>query len=60
MQQIKIYYIHRLYTFRKFSETKRTVSDSMVNAYNTDILLQWRAIMDIRIIGGPYSIKSQK
>lgn len=41
---------------RKFYETKRTASDAMVNAYNADILLHWRANMDIQMIGGPYGV----
>lgn len=41
---------------RKIYETKRTASDAMVNAYNADILLHWRANMDIQMIGGPYGV----
>lgn len=28
----------------------------MVSAYNADILLHWRANMDIQMIGGPYGV----
>lgn len=41
---------------KKFYETKRTSSDTMINPYNPIILQHWKANMDIRMVGGPFGI----
>lgn len=43
-------------TNKRFYETKRGNKDLMVNAYNPTILLNWRANMDIQMIGGPLGV----
>lgn len=40
----------------RFYVTKRTPSDCMINAYNSDILKIWRANMDIQLIQGVYGV----
>lgn len=41
---------------KRFYETKRSASDTMVNSYNPEILSHWRANMDIQMIGGPNGV----
>ena len=43
-------------TNKRFYETKRGNKDLMVNAFNPTILLNWRANMDIQMIGGPLGV----